>query len=308
MVVVTVMVAVVFTFMLCVVSPVLQTFPDTALEVSVTLSPLQKVVEPLAEMVGVAGIGLTVTLTVFELADLHSSSVVVTVKFPEEVTLIDWVTCPVLHSLPVASLEISITLSPWQKVVLPTTVIVGVAGIGFTVTTVGAEVAEQPVELILVTVKLPLFLTVMLLEVSPLLHTLPAAALEVSITLSPLQKVSGLLADIVGVGGNAFTVIVIGADGADEHPKRVTDTEKVPNAITLMLCVVSPLLHTFPDVAPEVKMTLSPWQKVVLPVMEILGVGGIEFATIVVGNEVALHPFASVAVTEKSPLPFTVIL
>jgi hypothetical protein len=43
--------------------------------------------------------------------------------------------------LPVALLEVSVTLPPVQKVVGPPGVIVGVGGSGLTVTTVGAEVA-----------------------------------------------------------------------------------------------------------------------------------------------------------------------
>jgi hypothetical protein len=44
----------------------------------------------------------------------------------------------------VALLEVNVTLPPAQKVVGPPAVAVGVLGNGFTVTTVGAEVAEQP--------------------------------------------------------------------------------------------------------------------------------------------------------------------
>ena len=48
-----------------------------------------------------------------------------------------------LHKLPVAELDVSVTLPPWQKVVGPLALIVGTAGNGFTVTLVEAEVAEQ---------------------------------------------------------------------------------------------------------------------------------------------------------------------
>jgi hypothetical protein len=41
--------------------------------------------------------------------------------------------------LPVALLDVNVTLPPSQKVVGPSGVIVGVAGIGFTVTVVAAE-------------------------------------------------------------------------------------------------------------------------------------------------------------------------
>ena len=51
----------VVTVMDCVVAPVLQVLLVAELELSVTLSPWQNVVEPPAEIVGTAGNGLTVT-------------------------------------------------------------------------------------------------------------------------------------------------------------------------------------------------------------------------------------------------------
>jgi hypothetical protein len=55
------------------------------------------------------------------------------------------VVAPVLHRLPDAALEVKSTLPPPQNVVAPEGVIVGVGGVGFTVTTTGVETAEvQP--------------------------------------------------------------------------------------------------------------------------------------------------------------------
>jgi hypothetical protein len=49
------------------------------------------------------------------------------------------------HWLPVALLDVSVTLPPVQNVVGPPGVIVGVGGVGLTVTLVAAEAAlEQP--------------------------------------------------------------------------------------------------------------------------------------------------------------------
>ena len=45
------------------------------------------------------------------------------------------------HWLPLALLDVSVTLPPVQNVVGPPALMVGVAGIGFTVTVVGAEAA-----------------------------------------------------------------------------------------------------------------------------------------------------------------------
>ena len=59
---------------------------------------------------------------------------------------------PGLHTLLVALVEVSVTLPPAQKVVGPPAEMTGAAGALFTVTTVGAEVAEQPFTLVTCTV------------------------------------------------------------------------------------------------------------------------------------------------------------
>ena len=53
---------------------------------------------------------------------------------------------PVLHVLPVTELEVKVTLLPEQNVVGPLAVIVGVEGVGFTVTTCDAVADVQPFE------------------------------------------------------------------------------------------------------------------------------------------------------------------
>jgi hypothetical protein len=102
-------------------------------------------------MVGVAGIGLTVTVVPADGAEVQPPLVTVTVYVPPVVTVIDWVVSPVDHTLPLADDEVKVTLPPAQKVVGPPGVTVGVAGNGFTVTVVPADVAEQPL-LVTVTV------------------------------------------------------------------------------------------------------------------------------------------------------------
>ena len=62
----------------CVVSPVDHKFPVAEEDVSVTDPPAQKVVALPAVMVGATGIGLTVTLIVFETAEVHGPSITVT--------------------------------------------------------------------------------------------------------------------------------------------------------------------------------------------------------------------------------------
>lgn len=59
-------------------------------------------------------------------------------------TVIDGVVAPVLHVFPVAEEEVSVTLPPVQNVVGPLVATIGVAGNGFTVTLVLADVEEHP--------------------------------------------------------------------------------------------------------------------------------------------------------------------
>jgi hypothetical protein len=66
------------TVIACVVAPFDQVFPVAELEVKVTDPPEQKVVGPPAEIVGVVGVGLTVT-TVEAEVDEHVPSEKVTV-------------------------------------------------------------------------------------------------------------------------------------------------------------------------------------------------------------------------------------
>ena len=70
------------------------------------------------------------------------------------------------------------------------------------------------------------------------------AALEVSTTLPPWQNVVAPPAVIVGLAGNAFTVTVVANDAAELHPLAlVVVNVNVPLVLTLMFCVVAPLLQ-----------------------------------------------------------------
>jgi hypothetical protein len=59
----------------------------------------------------------------------------------------DWLVAPFDHVFPITLDDVKITESPKQNVVGPLLLIVGVDGIGFTVTTVGVELAvHTPLE------------------------------------------------------------------------------------------------------------------------------------------------------------------
>ena len=60
--------------------------------------------------------------------------------------------------------------------------------------------------------------TLILGVVAPVDHKYEEPALDVKVTLPPAQKVVGPPALIVGVAGNAFTVMAVAADEALWHP------------------------------------------------------------------------------------------
>jgi len=129
--------------MLCVVAPFDQVFPVASDEVNTMLLPSQKVVAPLAVMLGTAGTGLTVTVVEALAPDVHPSAITSTLNVPEADTVMDCVVAPFDQRFPVADEEVSVTFPPLQKVVAPLAVIVGMAGSGLTVTLTGAEAADE---------------------------------------------------------------------------------------------------------------------------------------------------------------------
>lgn len=135
----------------CVVAPFDQVFPVAAEDVKVTLPPWQNVVAPEAEIVGVTVFGVTVTVIPAEVAEIHVPLLTETEYVPDSETVMNCVVAPFDQTFPVADDEISVTLPPWQKVVAPVGVIVGVAGSGFTVTVVAAEAFDVQLPLVVVT-------------------------------------------------------------------------------------------------------------------------------------------------------------
>ena len=128
----------------------------------------------------------------------------------------------------------------------------------------------------------------------------PAVELEVKVTEAPWQKVVGPLAEMVGVVGFEFTVTTVAAE-VDEHPPEFNETVYEPDVETIIDCVVAPFDHVFPEAALEVRVTEPPEQKVVGPLVVIVGVGGFGLTVTVVVADVAVQP-AEPTVTEYVPL------
>ena len=106
-----------------------------------TLPPAQNVVAPFALITGVAGAALTTTFVAVLVAE-QPFVVTVTLYEPAVVTLIDCVVAPFDQSHESPLDAVSVTDPPSQKVVGPPAEIVAAGG-WFTVTTFGADVAEQ---------------------------------------------------------------------------------------------------------------------------------------------------------------------
>jgi hypothetical protein len=77
----------------------------------------------------------------------------------------------------------------------------------------------------------------------------------------------------------------------------VTLTVYVPAALTVIDCVVAPVLQVFPLALDDVNVILFPAQKVVGPLAETTGALGNAFTVTVVFAEVAVQP-AAPTVTE----------
>ncbi len=208
----------------CVVAPVDHVFPVAEEDVNTTLPPAQNVVGPPAEIVGVAGKAVTVTVVPADVAEVQPPLVTATVYVPDVETVIDCVVAPVDQRFPLADDDVNTTLPPAQNVNGPPAEIVGVAGKAVTVTVVPAEVAEVQPPLVTATVYVPDVETVIDCVVAPVDHKFPLADDEVKTTLPPAQKVVGPPAEMVGVAGKAVTVTVVPAEFAEVQPPLVTET------------------------------------------------------------------------------------
>jgi len=132
-----------------------------------------------------------------------------------------------------------VTLPPAQKVVGPDGVIVAV-GSGLTVMVCEAGAEVQPFASVVVTVYVPLVLTVMVGVVAPVDQRYDVPPDAVRVTLPPAQKVVGPEGVMVAVG-SGLTVTVCEA-GAEVQPfASVTVTVNVPLVDTVIAAVVAPV-------------------------------------------------------------------
>ena len=190
-------------------------------DVNTTLPPVQKVVGPPAEIVGVAGKGFTVTVIPGEAAEVQPATVTVTVTVPEVDTIIDWVVSPVDHKLPVADDEVKVTLPPAQNVVGPPGVIVGVAGKEFTVPETATFTVAAPIDATVIFPEGVPVADAAMRTYIVVFGTEPPDCVSVSVVVNPLPLVVEISKPVGGV-------IIIFAVSAVPETVKFCSAEAVP--------------------------------------------------------------------------------
>ena len=89
----------------------------------------------------------------------------------------------------------------------------------------------------------------------------------------------------VGATGNGLTVTVVPFDASELQLPLVTVTEYVPEAETVIDCVVAPFDQRFPVAEEDVNTTLLPEQNVIGPPAVIVGVTGSAVTVTIFGVE-----------------------
>lgn len=199
------------------VEPVDQVLPEPADDVNVTDPPEQNVVAPPAVIVGAEGDGFNVMVVPADEAEVQPEAVAVTVYVPALETVIDGVVAPFDQVFPEPADDVNVTEPPEQNVVAPPAAIVGVAGIGFTVTVTPAEAGDVHPLTVLVTVYVPEVVAVIDGVIAPVDQVFPEPAEDVRVTEPPVQNVVAPPAVIVGADGVAFTVSVAPLEFALPH-------------------------------------------------------------------------------------------
>src|SRR5260221_535463 len=299
-------------------------FPVALLDVRVTLPPAQKVVGPPGVIVGVAGIGLTVTFVVPG-ADVHPMTVMVTEYVPASAVA-------ALARVGFCSAELN-PFGPVQAYVAPPTVgvereivppaqygpvfeAVGVAGIGLTTTLVVPAAEVQPLT-VMVTEYVPASAVAALArvgfcsaEVKPPgpdhAYVAPLTVGVESEIVPPAQY--GPAFEAVGVEGLALTTTLV-VPAAEVQPLTVMVTEYVPASAVAALARVgfcsAGVKPPRPVQAYAAPPTVGVESEIVPPaqygpVFDAVGVAGIGLTTTLVVPAADVQPLTVMA-TEYVP-------
>ena len=106
---------------------------------NVTFPPVQKTVGPFVEITGAVGFAFTLTVTEEDVGEVQPLTITETVYVPELFMVIADVVKLFDQVLLLDEDDVRTTLPPEQKVVGPLAVIVGVGGMGLTVTVTGID-------------------------------------------------------------------------------------------------------------------------------------------------------------------------
>ena len=123
--------------------------PFVKLELNVIVTPLQKVVAPLAEITAGDGTAITVTVIAFDSGDEHPFDITIQVYVPALVAVNVCAVATVMaipslyHWLPFTMFELSTTPVPEHIAVFPPAVITGAEEERFTVTCIELDTAEK---------------------------------------------------------------------------------------------------------------------------------------------------------------------
>lgn len=128
----------------------------------------------------------------------------------------------------------------------------------------------------------------------PVFHNKFPVADAVSVVELPSQK--AVFPEIAGAAGSGFAVTVSAVEVEEQPLASVTITDFTALVVTERDCVVSPVFHNHELPLLAERVTVSPAQKVVGPLVLIFATGNVLTVTDSM-EEVALHPFASVTTT-----------
>jgi hypothetical protein len=253
------------------------------------------------------GSGLTATTTASEVDVQLNSFATVTVYESAVEAVIDTPVAPVDHVFPPSAELVKTTDSPSQKVNGPLAEIVGTDGNGLTVTLIASEVAEQPEPSVIVTVNVPLALTVIDCVVAPFDQVFPVVSELVNTTSSPSQTVVAPLAVTTGAAG-ALGSEMDCDNVLDVHPEalvKVTVYDPAANCvivygklIPLSFPAAVPVQEMFPEPDPDISKLPVAVQHVVGWFTDPSVITGIASTVTISFAEVAVHPFTSSTTTE----------
>lgn len=211
------------------------------------------------------------------------------VTTPEVRPMVATARVPLVHVPPVVALLNVVVL---QKEVTP---VIGVSGLTVTVTE-----AIQPITVVYCMVVTPFEMPVTIPDVAPIVATVvlllvhvPPGVASVNAVVNPWHTV---VTPVIGAKGYTVTVVTA-VQPSDVVYTIVAVPPDIPRAVPLLTPIVAtaglPLLHV-PPVVPLLSVDVLPWQRLVVPVMALIGL------TVII--DVAVQPAGVMYFINADPL------